>query len=143
MALVRYEPNSLFDQFNNEINRFIRGVQPRRSTGQADAWVPAVDIREDGQRFLLSADIPGVEREDVDVTLEQGVLTIKGERRAEQQESGEDFRRRERRHGSFQRQFSLPDTVNADSIQATVKNGVLVIEIPKHARPEPRRINVA
>ena len=142
MALVRYEPINLFDQFNNEINRFFSGM-PRQAANQERAWVPAVDIREEEQRFVLSADIPGVDRANVDVTLENGVLTIKGERHAEQEETGEDFHRRERVHGTFLRQFSLPDTVNADSINATVKDGVLVIEIPKHAKPEPRKITVA
>lgn len=142
MALVRYEPINLFDQFNNEINRFFSGM-PRQAANQERAWVPAVDIREEEQRFVLSADIPGVDRANVDVTLENGVLTIKGERHAEKQETGEDFHRRERVHGTFLRQFSLPDTVNADSINATVKDGVLVIEIPKHAKPEPRKITVA
>jgi HSP20 family protein len=142
MALVRYEPINLFDQFNNEINRFFTGM-PRVAANQERAWVPAVDIREEEQRFVLCADIPGVDRENVDVTLENGVLTIKGERHAESEESGEGFHRRERVHGTFLRQFSLPDTVNADSINATVKDGVLEIEIPKHAKPEPRKITVA
>ena len=143
MALVRYEPFNLFDQFNNEINRFFTGMQSRPAANQERAWLPAVDIREEESRFVLTADIPGVERKDVDVTLENGILTIKGERHAEKEETGEDFHRRERVHGSFMRQFSLPDTVNTDSINATVRDGVLVIEIPKQAKPEPRRIAVA
>jgi len=143
MALVRYEPINLFDQFNNEINRYFTGTRTQQATGEQRSWLPAVDIREEDSRFVLEADIPGVERKDVDVTLENGVLTIKGERTAQAEETGEDFHRRERVHGTFLRQFSLPDTVNAESINATVKDGVLVIEIPKQARPEPRKITVA
>ena len=143
MALVRYEPINLFDQFNNEINRLFTGLQPRQAANQDQAWVPAVDIREEEQRFVLAADIPGVERKDVDITLEKGVLTIRGERHAESEEKGEGFHRRERVHGTFLRQFSLPDTVDTDSINASVRDGVLVIEIPKHAKPEPRKITVA
>jgi len=143
MALVRYEPINLFDQFNNEINRYFTGTRTQQATGEQRSWLPAVDIREEDSRFVLEADIPGVERKDVDVTLENGVLTIKGERTAQTEETGEDFHRRERVHGTFLRQFSLPDTVNAESINATVKDGVLVIEIPKQARPEPRKITVA
>ena len=142
MALVRYEPINLFDQFNNEINRFFN-VAPRQRTGSPDRnWMPAVDIREEEDRFVLSADIPGVDRKDVEITMEDGVLTIKGERHAETEEKREGLHRRERVHGTFMRQFTLPDTVNADNISATVTGGVLHIEIPKQARPEPRRITV-
>jgi HSP20 family protein len=142
MALVRYEPINLFDQFNNEINRFFSGAQTQRAANQERGWVPAVDIREEDDRFLLSADIPGVERKDVEITLEKGVLTIKGERHAESEEKREGFRRRERVHGTFMRQFTLPDTVNAENISASVREGVLHIEIPKQAKPEPRKISV-
>ena len=142
MALVRYEPINLFDQFNNEINRFFN-VAPRQHAANQDRdWMPAVDVREEDDRFVLSADIPGVERKDVEVTMEDGVLTIKGERHAETEEKREGFHRRERVHGTFLRQFTLPDTVDADSISATVKEGVLHIEIPKQAKPEPRKITV-
>jgi HSP20 family protein len=142
MALVRYEPTNLFDQFNNEINRFLNVAPRQRAANQDRNWMPAVDIREEDDRFVLSADIPGVERKDVEVTMEDGVLTIKGERHAETEEKREGFHRRERVHGTFMRQFTLPDTVNADNISATVKEGVLHIEIPKQAKPEPRRITV-
>ena len=142
MALVRYEPINLFDQFNNEINRFFN-VAPRQHAANQDRdWMPAVDVREEDDRFVLSADIPGVERKDVEVTMEDGVLTIKGERHAETEEKREGFHRRERVHGTFLRQFTLPDTVDADNISATVKEGVLHIEIPKQAKPEPRKITV-
>ena len=142
MALVRYEPTNLFDQFNNEINRFLNVAPRQRAANQDRNWMPAVDIREEDDRFVLSADIPGVERKDVEVTMEDGVLTIKGERHAETEEKREGFNRRERVHGTFMRQFTLPDTVNADSISATIKEGVLHIEIPKQAKPEPRKITV-
>jgi HSP20 family protein len=142
MAIVRYEPLSLFDQFNREINRLIGGVPAQANTAQEHNWVPAVDIREEETRFVLAADLPGVERKDVDVTLEDGVLTIRGERRAESEEKREGIHRRERVHGAFLRQFTLPDTVNAEQISATVKDGVLEVTIPKQDKPEPRRITV-
>jgi HSP20 family protein len=142
MALVRYEPINLFDQFNSEINRLFSGTQVQRAANQERGWAPAVDIREEDDRFVLCADIPGVERKDVEITLEKGVLTIKGERRAESEQQREGFHRRERVHGTFMRQFTLPDTVNAENISATVKEGVLHIDIPKQARPEPRKITV-
>jgi len=142
MSLVRYEPIGLFDQFNNELNRFFTNTRPAAAANDTRNWAPAVDIREENDRFVLIADIPGVKREEVEVTLEEGVLSIKGERRAETEEAREGFHRKERVHGSFLRQFTLPDTVNTDSISATVTDGVLEIGIPKQAKPEPRKISV-
>jgi len=142
MSLIRYEPVSLFDQFNHELNRFFTRTRPTTAGGETRDWAPAVDIREEDDRFLLIADIPGVKRDDVEVTLEDGVLTIKGERRTETEENREGFHRKERVHGSFMRQFSLPDTVNTDTISASVTDGVLEIGIPKQAKPEPRKISI-
>lgn len=142
MSLLRYEPISLFDQFNNELNRVFTSGRPAAGSGDARDWAPAVDIREENDRFVLIADIPGVNRDDVEVTLEDGVLTLKGERRTETEETREGFHRKERVHGTFMRQFTLPDTVNPDSIQATVNDGVLEIGIPKQAKPEPRKISI-
>jgi HSP20 family protein len=145
MALVRYEPIDLFDRFSNDINRMFTGSQARDATARARArdWAPHVDIREEDGRFVLYADIPGVERKDVDITLEDGVLTIKGERREQNAEQPGDFRHRERAQGAFLRRFSLPDTVNDEQISATAKDGVLQIVIPKQEQPQARRINVS
>jgi len=143
MALVRYEPIDLFDRFNHEINRFLTGRTIQGETSQPRSWVPAVDIREDETHFFLYADIPGVQSGEVDITLEDGVLTIKGERRAETGTQPDGFRRRERVHGSFMRQFTLPDTVNDENISATVRDGVLQIEIPKQDKPQARRITIS
>ena len=142
MSLIRYEPVSLFDQFNHELNRFFTNSRPLSTRHEARDWAPAVDIREEDDRFLLIADIPGVKREDVEVTLEDGVLTIKGERHTETDETREGFHRKERVHGTFLRQFTLPDTVNSDTISATVTDGVLEIGIPKQAKPEPKKIAI-
>ena len=101
-----------------------------------------MDIREEENRYVLEADIPGVSSEDLDITLEDSVLTIKGERTVNSVENSEGYRRRERTHGSFVRQFTLPDTVNTEAISAAVVNGVLEIGIPKQAKPEPRKITV-
>jgi HSP20 family protein len=143
MTLVRYEPISLFDQFNREINRIVNGTAAIGNTSQERNWMPAVDIREEDERFILAADLPGVERKDVDVTLEDGVLSIRGERNVQTEEKREGFHRRERVHGTFLRQFTLPDTVNAEQISATVKDGVLEVIIPKQDKPEPRKIAVS
>ena len=143
MAMVRYEPINLFDRFNNEINRFLTGTPIQDETVPARDWMPAVDILEEDSRYVLFADLPGVERSDIDISLEEGVLTIKGERRAESETQTDGYRRRERLRGSFLRRFTLPDTVNADSISATMKDGVLQIGIPKQEKPQPRKITVS
>jgi HSP20 family protein len=141
MSLIRYKPVNLFDQFNTEMNRYISTMRNTAANQEHD-WTPAVDILEEDDRYLLSADIPGVDREDMKITLEDGVLTIKGERKSEAEVSEQGYRRRERIHGTFVRQFNLPDTVDTANISASAKDGVLKIAIPKQEKPEPKRINV-
>ena len=92
---------------------------------------------------MLTADIPGVKRSDLEITLEDGVLTVKGERKSETDGTEEVYRRRERIHGIFVRQFNLPDTVDTANISASAEDGVLRIAIPKQEKPEPRRITVS
>jgi HSP20 family protein len=142
MALVRYKPINLFDQFNDEMNRYLSGMRSAAANQEHD-WTPAVDIHEEEGHYLLTADIPGVNRKDVEITLEDGVLTIKGERKSVKEITEEGYRRRERIHGTFLRQFNLPETVDAANISARAEDGVLNIEIPKQARPEPKKITVS
>lgn len=146
MALVRYEPWSLVNQLQDDINR----VFSTWSTGETSAatadWVPPVDVEEYRDRFQLFVDLPGVAAEDVEVTLESGVLTLTGERKApDGKESEEELlhRRSERGHGRFYRRFILPETANADGVEARERNGVLEITIPKQAAALPRRIKIA
>lgn len=105
-------------------------------------WVPLVDIKEEPDRFLLYADIPGVDPQDIEVQMDKGLLTIKGERRGEAMSETERFSRIERMHGSFHRRFALPDSADPDGITATGNNGVLQIAIPKRPETTPRRIQV-
>ena len=146
MSLVRYEPWSLFNQLHDDIDRLFESRQ--RRLGQAEEpvsasdWVPAVDIREEEQRYVIHADVPGVNPADIEVSMEDGVLSIKGERRSESEEEREGYKRVERVRGSFFRRFSLPDSANAEAISATSKDGVLEIVIPKHAKVLPKRIKV-
>lgn len=105
-------------------------------------WVPRVDIKEEPNRFVLYADIPGVNPEDIEVQMDKGMLTIKGERREEATLESESFSRIERRHGSFHRRFALPDSADPDGISASGRNGVLQIVIPKRPETTPRRIQV-
>ena len=105
-------------------------------------WTPRVDIKEEPNRFVLYADIPGVDPKDIEVQMDKGMLTIKGERRGEALVETENFSRIERRHGSFHRRFALPDSADPEGISATGHNGVLQISIPKRPETTPRRIQV-
>ena len=146
MAVTRYEPWSVFNQLSNELNRMFE-QRPQRSTDEhgnvvASDWVPAVDIKEENQQFVIRADIPGVDPKDIDVHMEQGILSISGQRESETQEEREGYKRVERVRGSFLRRFSLPDTADAEKISAKCKNGVLEVVIPKHEKLQPRKISV-
>ncbi len=149
MSLVRYEPYNLLGRFQNELNRlgWLDPLSPDaanddNSNVAVSQWRPAVDIKEDQDRFTIVADIPGVDPKEIDVTMENGVLSIKGERREEQVQEHDGFRRVERSSGSFYRRFSLPDTADADKIKASSKDGVLTIVLPKHEKVQPKRIAV-
>ena len=108
----------------------------------AGPWVPAVDIREQDTQFVLHADLPGVDPASIEVQMDKGVLSIKGERRSETSSQTERFSRIERRYGSFHRRFALPDSADPDGIRAHGRHGVLEITIPKKPESAPRRIRV-
>jgi HSP20 family protein len=105
-------------------------------------WTPRVDIKEEPSRFVIFADLPGIDPRDVEVLMDKGILTIKGERHSESSEQAERFSRIERRYGSFHRRFALPDSADPDGITATGSHGVLEISIPKRPETTPRRIQV-
>lgn len=105
-------------------------------------WAPSVDIHEDEKAFTLLADIPGVEPKDIDISMEKGVLTIKGARNTEEVEESENYRRVERQSGQFYRRFTLPDSADADKIEARSEHGVLTVVIPKQEVAVSRRIEV-
>lgn len=149
MNVVRYEPWGLLRRFQDDVNKLF-GEYPTGSGGEGDrssiatsSWAPAVDIKEEDNRFVLKADIPGVEPKDIEVTMADGVLTIKGERKHESEEEANGYKRVERSYGTFYRRFSLPDTADAESISAKGKDGVLEVVIPKHDKVQPRRITVS
>ncbi|MCW8900318.1 MAG: Hsp20/alpha crystallin family protein [Gammaproteobacteria bacterium] len=144
MSLVRYQPWNSMEQLRREMGRVFEGnssVAEGSSIATSD-WTPAVDIKETDKEFLIHADIPGVDPNDIDVHMEDGMLTIKGERESETKEEKEGYKRIERQRGSFYRRFSLPDTANADKISAKSNNGVLEITIPKQEKAQPRKIEV-
>jgi HSP20 family protein len=149
MSLVRYEPYKLFDRFQKEIGRLGLAdslmkdiIEGDNSNIATSSWCPAVDIKEEADRFVIMADIPGVDPADIEVTMEHGMLTIKGERSSESETEKEGFRRVERTSGTFYRRFSLPETADADKIEASGKNGVLEIVLPKQEKVKPRRIEI-
>jgi HSP20 family protein len=144
MSLIRYEPWSLVGQFHKDLDRLFESRFPLNGEhGQSVSdWVPAADIREEQDRFVLLLDVPGVEPDAIDVSMENGTLTIRGERKTGSRTEGDGYRRVERVAGTFFRRFSLPDTANEESVTARTTNGVLEVVIPKQERVLPRRISV-
>ena len=142
MSLVRYEPWSLLNQFSKELDRRFHNDQEQYGDVATSDWSPAVDIKENETAYTVVADIPGVDPKDIDVHMEDGVLTVRGERNLNREEEKEGYKRVERVHGSFYRRFSLPETVDADKISAKCKDGVLEVSIPKQEKSQPRKITV-
>jgi HSP20 family protein len=146
MNLVRHgiwnTGSSLPEELRQAFDRFLQPEDGDASNVVTSQWAPRVDIREDEQRFVILADIPGVDPAQIEVSMEKGILTIKGEREAGSAESNGKFTRVERARGAFHRRFALPDSADADGITANGKFGVLEIEIPKKAQATPRRITI-
>ena len=141
MTLVRYEPWGMLSQLRRDMDRMFESqAEGEESTAVAtSAWVPAVDIKEEKDRFLIKADIPGVDPKDIEVHMENGVLTIKGERENEKKQEREGYKRIERSRGSFYRRFSLPETADADKINA--KSIVLIFDCAFRGTPQGRSLN--
>jgi HSP20 family protein len=143
MNIARFEPWSIVDLLHRDLDRIATN---RFGSGETENpvanWVPAVDIVEEKDRFVLHADVPGVDPKDIDVSMDAGVLTVSGERKSEivSEESG--FRRVERASGRFFRRFNLPDTADAEGITARSSNGILEVSIPKLPEVQARRITV-
>ena len=147
MTLVNYEPNTILNRLRDQLNKmYSPDLQPSLWDDQgsvfSNSWMPTVDVKEAEDKFQFLADIPGVNPEDIDVTCENGVLTIKGERKFAADDEKEGYRRIERSRGSFFRRFLLPDAVDADHIKASSKNGVLELTIPKAEKAKPRKIEI-
>lgn len=143
MQLNRIEPWAFLNLMNRDLERMLgRNYADEDSAIIAD-WVPAADVLEFDDRFVLRADLPGVDPRAIDVNMEKGVLSVSGERLAATDEETASSRHAERGRGRFHRRFSLPDSADADSITARSANGVLEITIPKLARVQARRITVS
>ena len=146
MNITRFEPWNLFDVMQRDLDRMAgrrMGLVGRDDNGHSVAdWVPAVDIIEEKDRFVLRADVPGVKPDDIDVNMENGVLSVSGQRYEESTEEAEGIKRLERISGRFYRRFSLPETANAEEISAKSVNGILEVVIPKQPEVKARRITV-
>lgn len=150
MNIVRYRQwpqNALQEEFRNMFERVFEGSPfDQRDTDESSVvtsqWVPHVDVKEEKDRFVLYADLPGIDPDDIEVSMDKGILTIRGERGSETSQETERFSRVERRYGSFHRRFALPDSADPEGIQARGHHGVLEITIPKRPEHAPRRIQV-
>lgn len=146
MSIVRYSPwsvqNNLQEEIKQVFDRFFSESDTDQSNVVTSQWAPRVDIKEEAARFVIFADIPGVDPKDIEINMDKGILSIKGERRSESKEETERYSRVERQHGVFYRRFALPDSADADGVSASGRNGVLEISIPKRPESTPRRIQV-
>ena len=150
MALVRWDPAREIDSLQGEMNRLFASffdTPTARNDGGAGAtarrWIPAMDLVETGEHFVLKADLPGTTESDVKIELEKNVLTISGERRTELEDRHEGYYRLERSTGAFSRSLTLPEGIEADAVTAAFDNGVLEVRIPKPVQAQPRRVQIA
>lgn len=146
MNVTRYNPWSapahLGEEMRQVLDRFFGDADSDASKVVTSNWTPRVDIKEESDRFLILADVPGVDPKDIEIDMDNGILSIRGERSATTSSESERFSRVERSHGIFYRRFALPDSADPEGIAATGKHGVLEIVIPKRAETKPRRIQV-
>ncbi len=139
-SITRWDPFHNLAALQDQVNRLFQSSG--RSEQSMTTWAPAVDIYETENELVLKADLPDISDKDLDVRIENNMLTICGERKFEQKVNEDNYLRVERTYGSFSRSFSLPSTVNSEAIKAEYKNGVLTIELPKRAESKPKQVKV-
>jgi HSP20 family protein len=145
MALVRWDPARELDTLQGEMNRLFSSFFDTPTPGNGTTvrrWIPAMDLVETDDHFVLKADLPGMQESDVNIVFENNVLTISGERRAEHEAKKDGYYRLERTMGSFSRSLTLPEGIDANAVSAKFDHGVLEIRIPKPAEAKPRRIQI-
>jgi HSP20 family protein len=147
MALIRWEPARELQSIQQEMNRLFGTLfDAPASPGNGAAlrrWIPAMDLVEQDEHYVLRADLPGLSEDDVHVELEDNVLTVSGERKSEHEERKEGFHRVERASGSFSRSLTLPEGIDPDSIKASFDKGVLEVRVPKPEQRKPRRVAIS
>jgi HSP20 family protein len=146
-TLTRWNPFREMDDIHDRLFSLFKNTQPRSSGGEQESltvseWTPLVDITEDDKEYLIKAELPEVKKEEVRVTVENGLLTISGERKIEKEEKGKRYHRVERAYGSFVRSFSLPDDADGNKVNADFKDGVLRVHLAKSEHAKPKQIEV-
>lgn len=146
MNIVRYDPFRELRNLQDEMTRLFTGVAPSAGHNREDmaygAWNPNVDIYEDKENLVLEAELPGMNREDFDLSIENNVITLSGDRKFEKKTEGDNYHRVERSYGSFTRAFTLPQTVNPNGAQAEFNNGVLRVTLPKREETKAKKIEI-
>jgi HSP20 family protein len=145
MALIRWEPVRELGTIQNEMNRLFNSFfdTPTPANGNAfRRWIPAMDLVQTESSYVLTADLPGLTESDVNIELDDNVLTISGERKAEHEDRKAGYHRVERSYGSFRRSLTLPEGVDADAVKATFENGVLEVTVPKPVHQAPRKVQI-
>lgn len=143
-TITRWDPFRSVSTLQEQVNRLFQDsfFRTRADESSLSAWTPSVDIYEDGDQLVIKADLPDVNEKDIDIRIENNTLSIRGERKFEKKVSEENYLRVERAYGAFSRSFALPNTVNAEHINAEYRNGVLTITLPKREESKPRQIKV-
>lgn len=142
-SITRWDPFRNLSTLQDQVNRLFDGSFPTRADESAlTTWAPAVDVYETENELVIKADLPEINEKDLDVRVENNMLTIHGERKFEEKVKEENYLRVERTYGSFSRSFSLPNTVDPEKIHADYKNGVLTVELPKRAESKPKQVKV-
>jgi HSP20 family protein len=141
-VLNRWDPLRDLQRLQDEVNRMFDDRLTTRTGGESVGWTPACDIFEDEEGVALRFELAGVDPKDVDIRFENGVLTLRGERKLEKEEQRDNYHRVELSYGTFTRSFSLPGTIDAEKIKAESKNGVLTVHLPKKPEAKPRAIQV-
>ena len=143
-AITRWDPFQGLTTLQGQVNRLFEGAFVQGRTGQPDlaTWAPAVDIYEGQNELVAKVDLPGIDEKDIDIRLENNTLTIRGERKFEKSVNEDNYLRVERAYGSFTRTFSLPNTVNAEGINASYSNGVLTVHLPKREESKPKQVKI-
>ena len=142
--ITRFDPFRDLVQLQDRVNRLFQesAASGREEGFNTTSFVPPVDIYETEQNIVLKVEVPGVEQKDLDIRIENNTITIRGERKFEQETKEENFHRVERRYGSFQRSFGLPQTVNTENVTADYENGILKVTLAKRAEAKPKQIKV-
>lgn len=144
MSMTRWDPFRDLEALRENVNRlFQESMTPRREFHTAQAWAPVVDVVEDEEKIIVRAELPGLKREDIDIELTGDTLTIKGERKFENEEKKENYVRVERAYGEFRRVFNIGVPVDAGGVKAAYKDGILEVTIPKAEEVKPKKVEVA